>query len=336
MDMEETIYGHETVKAELARMIREDRVPHALLFTGPEGVGKRKMAEAFAMAMLCFEKKGVPCGHCEACRAMQRGAHPEFHVIEPEQRGKGTRQIRIETIREMQAKASGTIVFGDRRVIVIDDADCMNEQAENSLLKTLEEPAGAVTFILVTSAESALLDTIRSRCMPIRFGGIPREALEKALRARGVEEAEIRELASLADGSLGRAVRLHEDGGLNRQEDVRAFLRELPRMDMPALWRRAKAMEDMTREELAEWFSFLTMFLRDMLVLYEDGGSPLVYHPGERSELLGMLDAFGLPRVHALFEEVHEMDRRLRANVSLKLQTEGFLIRARAVLRQGA
>lgn len=336
MDMEKTIYGHETVKAELARMIREDRVPHALLFTGPEGVGKRRMADAFAAAILCEGASGAPCGHCASCQAMRRGTHPEFLALEPEQRGKGTRQIRIETIRDMQARAAATIVFGDRRVIVIDDADCMNEQAENALLKTLEEPAGPVVFILVTSAEHALLDTIRSRCMPIRFGGIPRGDIEAALRARGVEETEIGELARLADGSLGRAIRLQEDGGLARQEDVRAFLRELPRMDMSAVWRRAKAMEDMTREELAEWLSFLTMFLRDMLVLYEDGGSPLLYHPGERSGLLGMLDALGLSGVRALLAETRELDRRLRTNVSLKLQTEGFLIRARAILRRGA
>lgn len=326
----EAILGHARQKEELRRLLAGGRLPHALLFTGPEGVGKKLLGRVLAAAVLCEQPAGgAPCGLCPSCRAMESASHPDYYELEPEQRGKGTRVIRIESIREMTELAARFPVMSDRRVILIDEADLMNEPAANSLLKTLEEPPGEVTFILVTSARSALLDTIISRCMPLAFGPLGREELVSLLAGRGVEQAA--ELAALADGSPGRALRLLARGSLERRDRAVKFLEELPGLEMESIWRQAEAMGKWSREELDEWLLCLNMSLRDMLVLLGDGASPLLYQETCRTRLAALLTAFPEGRIFALLDCVREMQKRLRANVDLRLQLEAFFIRLREV-----
>ena len=218
----DTISGHEKQKEALRTMLREGRLPHALLFTGPDGIGKRMVGRVLAAAILCDAEDG-PCGHCESCRAMQLGSHPDYLEVVPEQNGKSAAQIRIEAIRSMQTQVSRYPVLAKRRTVLIDDADRMNEAAQNSLLKTLEEPEGPVTFILVTSARSALLDTILSRCMPVAFGMLSPQEMRSVLLQHDVPEAEAAELAALSDGSLGRALLLHEHEGLHLRDEALDF-----------------------------------------------------------------------------------------------------------------
>ena len=329
----DTISGHEKQKEALRTMLREGRLPHALLFTGPDGIGKRMVGRVLAAAILCDAENG-PCGHCESCRAMQLGSHPDYLEVVPEQNGKSAAQIRIEAIRSMQTQVSRYPVLAKRRTVLIDDADRMNEAAQNSLLKTLEEPEGPVTFILVTSARSALLDTILSRCMPVAFGMLSPQEMRSVLLRHDVPEAEAAELAALSDGSLGRALLLHAHEGLHLRDEALDFLMQLPSFDMERVWALAADMGARDRESLREYFLYLNMLLRDQLVLTEDGGSPLLYHGDIRAKLLGLLPTYPEDHVFALLAEVREVQRRLQANVNLRLLMEGFLIRARDILKR--
>lgn len=324
------IIGHQKEKKELQMMLAEGRLPHALLFSGPDGIGKRMVAHALAAAILCGQAE--PCGVCENCHAMRNGTHPDFYELTPEIRGKSTRIIRIEAIRELQTIASRYPVMAKQRVIVIDDADAMNEAAENSLLKTLEEPEGAVTFILVTSAKAALLDTIISRCMPVAFGTLSQEESEEVLRAHDILGVEAEKLAALADGSPGRALHLQANGGLELSDDAWQFLQQLPKMGLPSVWQRAQDMGEWEREKLNEWFLHINMFLRDLLVLHEDGGSKLLYHPDYREQMLQELSVYTLSRVYAMLELVRNLQQRLQANVNLRLQMEGFFLRSKDII----
>ena len=329
----EHILGHRRQQQELRRLIAEGRLPHALLFAGPEGVGKKLTARVVAAAVLCSQPaNGAPCGHCESCLAMKAAAHPDYLELEPEARGKGAKVIRIESIRELTELAARFPVMSDRRVLLIDQVDLMNEPAANSLLKTLEEPPGQVTFILVTSARSALLDTIVSRCMPLSFGMLEREEIARALAGRGEEPGKAAALAALADGSLGRAIGLGERAGLSRRDEALDFLQGLPRMDMGKVWQESERLGSWDREDISEWLMYFNMLLRDLLVLYEDGASPLLYHSDCRDKLAELLPLFPEYRIFALLECTAELQRRLGANVNLRLQLEGFFIRLRDAL----
>jgi len=328
----EKIAGHKAQKRELRRLLAGGRLPHALLFSGPEGVGKGLAARLVAAAVLCREpSEGAPCGVCPSCRALAAGGHPDYYELQPEVRGKGTRTIRIEAIRELTELAARYPVLSDRRVLLIDSAETMNEAAANSLLKTLEEPPGQVTFILLTSARSSLLDTIVSRCMPLSFGMLLPEEMQPLLVERGLTAAEAEEVAALADGSVGRALALYAGGGLARRDEVLAFLGQLHRLDMEEIWRRSEEMGGWEREAVSEWLLCLNMLLRDMLVLHEDGGSPLLYHGGPREELAALLTLHSERRLLGLLACVRELMRRLTANVNLRLQLEGFFIQLRDI-----
>ena len=325
------VLGHGQQKAELRTMLREERLPHALLFSGPEGVGKKMLAHVLATTLLCGQGESA-CGSCSSCRLMRLGdSHPDYYELMPEKRGKGQAVIRIEQIRELQREASRAPVMSGRRVLLIDDADRMNEAAANSLLKTLEEPVGNVTFILVTSARSALLDTILSRCMPFSFGMLSREHIAQILQARGAVETEALELADLADGSAARALQLQAEDGLQLRDEALQFLRERQDMDMMRVWQLAAAWGEMDKDKLTQWSRYLNMLLRDLLVLREDGASPLLLQQDKRAELMELLPAYPAARLYRLLALVHAWQRRLQSNASPKLQAEGFLIRAREV-----
>ena len=325
----ENILGHEEQIARLRALRAEDRLPHALLFYGPEGVGKLRVAQVLAAELLCEGEGTRPCGVCRQCRSLLQDAHPDYYEIHPEGKtAKSTKMIKIETIRAMEADVERAPLQADQRVVVIDDAEKMNEAAENSLLKTLEEPKGAVHFILVTRARSSMLDTIRSRCMNVGFGGIPEMALAEALALHGIPKDAATELAALSDGSFGRALALYEGGGLTLRDDAAAFLMQLSSFTVKQVFERGTSMESWPREKLMEWFLYLGMLLRDLLVLTEDGASPLLYHKDLRERLAACLPAFPLPRIEALLVLVRAMNRRLLANVNQRLLLEGFFLRA--------
>lgn len=158
-----SILGHEAVIKSLQNLAGERRLPHALLFSGTEGIGKRGVAIQLSASLLC-ENAPQACGVCHSCKLLTDGKHPDFVLIEPEE-GK----IKIDTIRELKKDFSFAPLMGRSRVILIVDAHAMNTAAANALLKTLEEPPADTYFLLLTHAMGWIPRTIVSRCQKIRF-----------------------------------------------------------------------------------------------------------------------------------------------------------------------
>ena len=146
---------------ELIALAEAGRLPHALLFSGPHGVGKPSLAEALIARTLCQAPGEVACGRCHACQMLASGYHPDLMRVSPDE---GKRQIRIDAIREINGFVSQTAQQGGYRVIIISPAEAMNVAASNALLKSLEEPGGRTLFLLLSDIPSHLLPTIRSRC----------------------------------------------------------------------------------------------------------------------------------------------------------------------------
>ena len=318
--------GHAAIISRLRALAGAQRLPHALLFCGMEGVGKRRTARVLARTLLCTGGGDAPCGHCDACRTMAAGVHPDYFEVVPEVRGKGAAMIRTEAVRDILIAASGAPVQAQRRIILIDGAETMNETAANRLLKTLEEPSGEVLFILVTHAYDAVLPTIRSRAVRIAFGALPRVEIAAALMERGVEDAAA--LAALADGSLGRAYAL-ADEGLALRDEALDLLAQLRTLGIEDLWGRAAEIGARPHAERTAWIGFLQMALRDLLILREDGAASELYHIDRRAELTALLTQLTRADLFALMEETRQLTRRFAANVNPALQVEAFLLRAR-------
>ena len=320
------VRGHAEIIRRLRALAAAQRLPHALLFCGMEGVGKRRTARVLARTLLCTGGGDAPCGCCDACRTMAAGVHPDYFETAPEVRGKSAAMIRTEAVRDILIAASGAPVAGRRRIILIDGTDAMNETAANRLLKTIEEPTGEVLFILVTSAYDAILPTIRSRAVRIAFGALPRTEIAAALAERGAENAET--IAALADGSLGRAYALEAEG-LALRDEVIVLLTQLRDLSIEEIWARAETIGARTHAERMAWIGFLQMALRDLLVLYEDGAASELYHIDRRAELTALLTQLTRADLFALMEATRQLMRRFAANVNPALQMEAFLLRAR-------
>jgi len=192
------------------RWLEHDRLPHAIMLTGPAGLGKRRLAQALAAQALCrAPDDGRACGRCRSCALLAAGTHPDSVFIGPEE---GSAQIRVDQIRTLIHALTLTPRFGSRRVALIAPADAMNENAANALLKTLEEPGPAVLLLLVTARPQRLPATVRSRCQVLP---VPLPAVEvgRAWLQERVPEvsAEDRELAlALAGYAPCRALALLE------------------------------------------------------------------------------------------------------------------------------
>lgn len=205
----------------LAAQVAAGQIAHAWLLAGPRGSGKRDVAFALAAALVCARGPGVACGECSGCARALRDRHPDVHHVEPE----GV-IIPVDVVRESVIPEAARSPFeASYKVFVIEDADRMNDAAQNALLKTLEEPQPDTVFVLVSDHEEEVLETIRSRCRVVRLDPVPIERVAELLVAAGADPSEARRAATLAEGDVGRARSLAFD------EDVRARVdlwRELP------------------------------------------------------------------------------------------------------------
>jgi DNA polymerase-3 subunit delta' len=204
--------AHDVLVERLWRAAGASRLPHALLFEGPEGIGKFLAARWLAAGLLCASGPGQPCGSCGPCKRVESGNHPDLMTIDPvaeeEERIKIARIARRSDADEdsLEAFLDLRAMEGERRCVLIREVHRMNDAAQNALLKTLEEPRPGTLLVLETHRPGRLLVTILSRCIRLRFDPLEREACARVLDERGLEPDLARRLARWADGSPGRAL----------------------------------------------------------------------------------------------------------------------------------
>ena len=264
------IFGQDRAVGLLRRAYAGVRLPHGLIFAGPAGVGKATTARALGGVFLCENPDApaaLPCGTCESCRLVEAGNHPDFHVVTKEliryhdKTGKSKAiSMSIDVIRpELIEPASRKAVMGRGKVFLVEQAETMTGQAQNSMLKTLEEPAGRALIVLLTDAPDALLPTIRSRCQLVRFASLDEPTVVRELVKRGVGQAEAAEAAHLAEGSLGVALKWLEDGVVVTARQLMELIdtliagKRLP-ADLDEWFRKAAdayAAKQLERDELA-------------------------------------------------------------------------------------
>jgi DNA polymerase-3 subunit delta' len=234
------ILGHRSTLALVARAIDRGTLPPCLIFSGPAGVGKRAVALAVAQAINCANAQRPAdvtgavraslaidaCGACPSCSRIARGIHPDVQTIAPGDTG----SIKIDEIRDVLRQVGFRPFEARRRVIIVDDAEALGREAQNALLKTLEEPPPGSMIILVTAQPGLLLDTVRSRCPAVRFGPLDVADLTRWLMTQeGLAEAQARSVAATSNGSL--AVARASAGAASGAEAYRAAaLRVLERV----------------------------------------------------------------------------------------------------------
>ncbi|HET8732639.1 MAG TPA: DNA polymerase III subunit delta', partial [Anaeromyxobacteraceae bacterium] len=267
----------------LRAALRRGALHHAYLFGGPDGTGKARAATLLAQAANCEGATPVqggyrddPGGACGPCRKIARGVHPDVLVLaderamvkagrwEPRGGRAASRDIVVDQVRDLvDHRLSMRRFEGRRRFVLIDPADAMNPQAQNALLKTLEEPPVDTTLVLVAASPDALLPTIRSRCLRVPFAPLPDEVVIERLRADGWSEQDARLAAALAGGSLGRALALDADALAERRAAVLDAVALDP--DDAGGWLAFARAHGEDREAAAGACDLLALWLRDVL-----------------------------------------------------------------------
>jgi len=188
--------------------VRAGRAPHAALITGIAGTGKRTLARLLACALLCKSEGDKPCMQCKGCLRAQNRTHPDLLLPSTKEKD---RTIKVDDLREIIRALAYHASEGGRRVVLIENAQRMTPQAQNALLKSLEEPDGETTFLLTASGETGLLPTVRSRCRVVRVQPWAKQLIRRVLLERGVEEGRAEEISRLCGGSLGVAIDMDGD-----------------------------------------------------------------------------------------------------------------------------
>lgn len=287
---------------QLAARRAQGRVPHALLFCGPEGLGKREFAAAFVAAMLCQQPNtdGSACGRCRACGLVQAGSHPDLVRIGLELRDdrKPRTEIVVEQIRALGERLAMTAQFGGYQIAVIDPAEAMNVNTSNALLKTLEEPTAATVIALIADQPSRLPATVRSRCQRIEFRLPQLAEAQNWLTAQGISANSAAQALDASGGNPGLALTWAGSGGLATREEVARDLRDL-------CGGKASAVEIANRWSKAEpeprlWFAAM---------LFEDEAQA---QARGRNGPLGMSSGDAIARLSAWFDGANRARAQLR------------------------
>lgn len=222
--MFENIIGNDKIKNELTNLVKQNKYSHSYIFLGTEGIGKKLIAKEFAKMILCLGEEKY-CNTCKSCLEFLSNNNPDFYEIIPD-----GNNIKIEQIREMQKKVVEQPIISKNKVYIIDNADLMTREAQNCLLKTLEEPPEFVTIILICSNESNFLSTIKSRCTILRFENIEPSKIEKYLKEKfGIQEVP-KSIIEAANGSIGKAELLKDKQELYIAIDT--VLENIEKMDL--------------------------------------------------------------------------------------------------------
>lgn len=365
MTIWETVPGQRRATSLLAQDLACDRVAHAYLFCGPAGSALREGALAFAAACVC-ERQG--CGDCDACRNVLRRTNPDVDVVEP-----AGMQLLVDQVRDIVRAAWRAPTAGPRRVVVVDQADRMNPNAQNAFLKALEEPPASTTIVLLAASPEALLETVRSRCRVIGFAPPSQADVAAMLQAEGADPRTA-EVAAGAAGGLdrARALAFDEDAGRRRRElaerllrlddagaalDAAEWLASTGRLARDRVAERHKA----DQAEHADWYSEtkrvaeermrreqrraeqddleaaldqVTSVLRDVLVA---GQNVALLNEDLRWIIEARTAALGVGATSWALEglgRVEECRRRLRANANVQLQLEHLLLSCVSVPNQ--
>ena len=289
--MFEDIIGNNKIKRELTNLVELNRCPHSMLFIGTAGIGKRLIAREFAKMILC-EEEDKYCGKCKSCLEFDSNNNPDFGEIEPD-----GNNIKIDQIRELQKRIVESPIFSQRKVYIINDADTATKEAQNALLKTLEEPPAFANIILIGSNESNFLSTIKSRCMILRFEDIAKEQIEGYLK-KEFQMLEIpKVIISAASGSIGKAIKLKDKQDLYEATDK--VINQLEMLDLIDVLKSAEIIYK-SQEDKFEILDYM------MTALFEKAKENIKY-----------LDCL---------EIVQETKKRLKANSNYNMSIDNMIM----------
>lgn len=320
------IYGHEkTIKA-LKKAIENDQLFHCYLFTGEESIGKKLVALYFAKTLLCKKGGTEPCNSCNSCLKFDNMNHPDLKFIEPEKS-----LIKKEIIDNIIKTINVSPLESKRKIIIIDDCDKMGMEAQNALLKTLEEPPSYINMILITSNTKALIPTILSRSQIVKFHPVRSEIIKQLIVAQyGKSEEEASFIAHFTRGSIGKSIDLCEtEDFFERRDKTINIIHNIVSGDRLNIINSVDYFLE-NKEYIHEIVDIILYWFRDLMIYKEVGSSQLILNR-DKIQLLSNESFLDIDKINDIIDNVMETKKLIDSNVNYQLAIEAMLLNMQEV-----
>ena len=291
-----------------------DTLPHALLLTGPQGMGKLEFAKTFAVSLLCTNvKNDIACGSCSSCHFIQAGTHPDFFIIQPEATAK---MLKIDQIRQLIEQLQQTSQQTGYQVVIIEPAELLNVAAANALLKILEEPPGKILFLLVSHQPSSLPMTVRSRCQQLIFTPTDEIGIRNWLEKQISAEQNLELLMALAEKVPLKALKLAKTDLLQQQQKIIQDLIQICTGNADPI----KTAANYNKTELKTILNILATLLADLIKIKLIHQPTSLTHQDKITTLKQLAANFSTTNLIQLQDKLLENNLLLSKNINLNQQ----------------
>lgn len=318
------IIGHEQIIENLKNAICYEKISHAYIFNGPDLSGKKMLAEAFAMALQCEKEQSFGCMECHSCKQAISHNHPDIIYVSHEK----PNTIGVDDIRTQVNSDIGIKPYSSKyKIYIIDEAEKMNPQAQNALLKTIEEPPSYGILMLLTTNADGFLQTILSRCITLNLRGVKTEVIKKHLMTHYQKPDYLADIcATFSQGNVGKAIQLAASEEFNvLKAAVLALLKKTEELDVADISVTAKELSEY-KPQIDEYLDLMTMWFRDVLyykaaedvnnLIYKDEVFDIKKQAAKRS-YYGIEEILG---------QIQTARTRIKANVNFELTMELLLL----------
>lgn len=318
------ILGHEQIKEHFTNAVQTGKISHAYILSGEAGMGRKSLAHAFALSLLCEKGLPQPCMQCHACKQVLSGNHPDLiHVTHEKPASIGVDDIREQINDTIMVRPYSSYY----KIYIVDEAEKMTVQAQNALLKTIEEPPSYAVILLLTTNPDAFLQTILSRCVQLKLKPLRDSVVKEYLiQSLQVEESQAEIYAAFARGNLGKAIHLAESEDFKQMyEQLMKLLKGLKDGDITELLDQIKSFKD-NNLDIRECLDFMQMWYRDVLMYKTTKDINLLIFKDEFTTIKTMSTLSGYEGLEKILEAIDKARIRLDANVNMELAMELMLL----------
>ena len=312
----EQVVGHKKVIRHLQNAIENKTVGHAYLFSGADGAGKNLVAKLFAMTVFCEAGGTEPCGTCRSCMQVQSGNHPDVFRV--------THEKNIISVDDIRSQLCGPIDIvpyqGPKKLFLVDEAEKMNEQAQNALLKTLEEPPEYAVIVLLANNDEAFLPTIRSRVVRLSFLPAPHgEVVRLLIREKHLPDYRAGLVAALAGDYPGRALTLSDSKeSEERKNQVVALMKSLRNLGAEKRIELARTMAAEHKTDLDEYLDLMLVWVRDLLYYKAERKRARLMFREEQDTIAAESEYYTFETLKSFTEEIERLREKAKQNVNLE------------------
>ena len=318
------IIGHNQIIDHLKNAIRMEKVSHAYILNGESSSGKMMLAEAFAMALQCEEEKGEPCMKCRSCRQAAEHNQPDIIYVTHE-------KPNVISVDDIRHQLNNDIVIkpysSKYKIYIVDEAEKMNTQAQNALLKTIEEPPAYGIILLLTTNADAFLPTILSRCITLNLKSVNEEMIKEYLMKKyQIPDYQAEVCAAFAQGNVGKAIQLASSGEFNELKTAAlSLVKKMEDMDLYELNGCIKQINEF-KPKIQEFFDLLTLWYRDVLYMKATNDVNNLIFKDEVYDIKKQAAKRSYSGIEAILQTLEQSRVRLNANVNFDLVIELLLL----------